>query len=55
MNREEGIMIKNVNSTYVPNERKNKWMKLKPEYIEGLGDDLDLLIIGDNLLPCITD
>lgn len=21
-------------------------MKLKPEYIEGLGDDLDLLIIG---------
>jgi DNA ligase-4 len=39
-------VIKNLTSQYVPNERKNKWVKLKPEYIEGLGDDLDLLIIG---------
>lgn len=44
--REEGVMIKNLNSTYVPNERKNKWLKLKPEYIDGIGDELDLLIIG---------
>jgi len=46
MNREEGIMIKNLHSPYVPNERKNKWLKLKPEYIDGLGEDFDLLIIG---------
>jgi DNA ligase-4 len=46
MNREEGIIVKNLNSTYVPNERKNKWIKIKPEYFDGLGDDFDLLIVG---------
>merc|ERR1719324_1462940 len=39
-------MIKNVNSKYVPNERKDSWLKLKPEYMEGAGDDLDLIILG---------
>lgn len=39
-------MIKDLDSTYVPNERKNKWIKLKPEYVEGVGDDLDLVILG---------
>lgn len=43
---EEGIMIKSLDSVYKPNERKDKWIKLKPEYIEGVGDDLDLLIMG---------
>lgn len=46
LNREEGIMIKDMESTYVPNERKNKWIKLKPEYVDGVGDDLDLIILG---------
>lgn len=46
INREEGIMVKNLNSTYVPGERKEKWIKLKPEYIDGIVSDLDLLIIG---------
>jgi ATP-dependent DNA ligase len=44
--REEGIMIKNLDSIYVPNERKEKWIKLKPEYIDGIGDTLDLIILG---------
>lgn len=39
-------MIKDTQSTYVPNERGNKWIKIKPEYIEGVGDDLDLIILG---------
>ncbi len=39
-------MIKDMESTYVPNERKNKWIKLKPEYVDGVGDDLDLIILG---------
>eukprot|EP01105_Mastigella_eilhardi_P010104 TRINITY_DN2365_c0_g1_i9.p1 TRINITY_DN2365_c0_g1~~TRINITY_DN2365_c0_g1_i9.p1 ORF type:complete len:411 (-),score=102.92 TRINITY_DN2365_c0_g1_i9:757-1989(-) len=46
MNREEGIMLKNLDSTYVPAERKNKWIKLKPEYLDGVGDDLDVIILG---------
>ncbi|PRP74389.1 DNA ligase 4-like [Planoprotostelium fungivorum] len=46
LKREEGIMIKNLNATYVPNERKGRWIKLKPEYIDGVGDNLDLLIVG---------
>lgn len=46
LNREEGIIIKNLESTYVPGERKEKWLKLKPEYVEGLVDDIDLLIVG---------
>jgi DNA ligase-4 len=44
--REEGIIVKDLDSIYVPNERANKWIKIKPEYIEGLGDDMDLIILG---------
>ena len=44
--RDEGIMIKDLDSAYIPSERKQKWVKIKPEYVEGLGDDLDMLIIG---------
>eukprot|EP00026_Physarum_polycephalum_P001548 Phypoly_transcript_01550.p1 GENE.Phypoly_transcript_01550~~Phypoly_transcript_01550.p1 ORF type:complete len:948 (+),score=159.21 Phypoly_transcript_01550:87-2930(+) len=46
MRGDEGIMIKDLESLYIPSERKEKWVKIKPEYVEGLGDDLDLLIIG---------
>lgn len=44
--RHEGIMVKDVASMYVPNERKDKWTKIKPEYLDGIGDTLDLLILG---------
>lgn len=33
-------------SQYVPNERQLKWIKIKPEYLDGVGDDFDLLILG---------
>lgn len=33
-------------STYKPNERSQAWIKLKSEYMEELGDTLDLIIIG---------
>ncbi|KAN0022290.1 hypothetical protein ACTFIU_004466 [Dictyostelium citrinum] len=49
INREEGLMLKNLHSLYVPAERKDKWVKIKPEYIDGMSngaDDLDLVIIG---------
>ncbi|KAI8899979.1 hypothetical protein BC833DRAFT_583557 [Globomyces pollinis-pini] len=45
LNQEEGIIVKNPSSFYVPNEKMH-WMKIKPEYIGSLSDDLDLVIIG---------
>ncbi|GAB6026089.1 DNA ligase (ATP) [Chamberlinius hualienensis] len=45
-NREEGIVIKDPNSIYRPNTRKGGWIKLKPEYVDSMMDQLDLLIIG---------
>ncbi|KAL3869402.1 hypothetical protein ACJMK2_042087 [Sinanodonta woodiana] len=45
-NREEGIMLKNPESVYKPNTRKGGWFKVKPEYVGGLMDELDVLIIG---------
>ncbi|XP_055945641.1 DNA ligase 4-like [Argiope bruennichi] len=45
--RLEGIVVKNPDSIYKPNMRKGcGWLKVKPEYIENLMDELDLLIIG---------
>ena len=44
--REEGIVIKAENSLYLPNKRINSWIKIKPEYIDNLGDDVDLVIVG---------
>ena len=43
---EEGIMIKDPDSLYVPKERANNWIKLKGDYIDGLTDTLDLIILG---------
>ncbi|GFN81474.1 DNA ligase [Plakobranchus ocellatus] len=45
-NKEEGIMVKLADSVYKPNTRKGGWFKIKPEYIGGLMDELDLLIVG---------
>ncbi|XP_071117642.1 DNA ligase 4-like [Haliotis cracherodii] len=45
-NQEEGIMVKNMESVYRPSTRKGGWFKIKPEYIGGLMDELDVLIIG---------
>lgn len=32
--REEGIMLKNPLSKWVPDERKFNWVKMKPEYLD---------------------
>lgn len=42
----EGLVIKNPDSPYGVNMRDNSWIKVKPEYIDGLGENFDLLIIG---------
>ncbi|XP_062302935.1 DNA ligase 4 [Osmerus eperlanus] len=45
-NREEGIMLKDPMSIYKPDKRGEGWLKIKPEYVDGLMDELDLLIVG---------
>ncbi|XP_072899285.1 DNA ligase 4-like [Hemitrygon akajei] len=44
--REEGIMIKDPLSVYKPDKRGEGWLKIKPEYVDGLMDELDILIVG---------
>ena len=39
-------MLKDPNSIYVPKERASNWIKLKGDYVDGLTDTLDLIIIG---------
>ena len=45
--RLEGIVVKNPDSVYRPAIRNGSgWYKVKPDYMLGLNDDLDLLIVG---------
>jgi DNA ligase-1 len=42
----EGLMLKQLNSTYRAGIRGSNWLKLKREYQNDLGDSLDLVVIG---------
>jgi DNA ligase-4 len=46
MNNDEGIIVKQVDTPYIPDNRSVHWLKLKADYFEGLGDSLDVLIVG---------
>jgi len=46
--REEGIILKGLDSKWEPGDRNGKWLKLKPDYIHA-GADLDVIIIGKQL------
>lgn len=42
----EGLCIKHPNSVYVLNGREDTWCKIKPDYMDSLGETFDVTCIG---------
>lgn len=42
----EGIMVKSLLLNYRVHSRDSTWVKVKPEYLENFGENLDLVVIG---------
>ncbi|GAA5858831.1 hypothetical protein JCM8547_005005 [Rhodosporidiobolus lusitaniae] len=44
--RGEGLVVKHPNSTYRLGTREDAWIKIKPEYMDSLGEHIDAIVIG---------
>ena len=42
----EGLVLKNPKSAYRLNDRNDDWIKVKPDYMDEFGEQLDCLVIG---------
>ncbi|EPQ56491.1 DNA ligase 4 [Gloeophyllum trabeum ATCC 11539] len=47
-NRGEGLILKHPDSEYVLNGRNKDWIKVKPEYMDNMGETVDVLVIAGN-------
>ncbi|KAF9499593.1 ATP-dependent DNA ligase [Pleurotus eryngii] len=47
-NRGEGLVLKHPGSQYVLNGRNKDWIKVKPEYMDNMGETVDVLVVAGN-------
>ncbi|KAG9008171.1 DNA ligase (ATP) [Tulasnella sp. JGI-2019a] len=46
--RGEGLVLKTPTSKYILGGRENCWMKVKPEYMDNMGETVDVLVVSGN-------